>query len=51
MARECKSQTGRTPAHLARDATREEADWVYRLQFSDAFTNDDDDDPPPARSA
>ena len=51
MARECKAQTGRTPAQLARDATREEADWVYRLQFSDEFTNDDDDDPPPARSA
>jgi AraC-like DNA-binding protein len=55
MARECKAQTGRTPAQLARDAMCEEADWVYRLEFSDEFTNDDDDndedDPPPTRSA
>jgi AraC-like DNA-binding protein len=35
MARECKAQTGRTPARLARDVLREEADWVYRLEFSD----------------
>jgi AraC-like DNA-binding protein len=49
MARECKAQTGRTPAQLARDVLREEADWVYRLEFSDEFA--DEDDPPPARSA
>jgi AraC-like DNA-binding protein len=49
MARECKAQTGRTPAQLARDAVCEEADWVYRLDFSDEFA--DDDDPPPTRSA
>jgi AraC-like DNA-binding protein len=49
MARECKAQTGRTPAQLARDVLREEADWVYRLEFSDEFA--DEDDPPPARPA
>jgi len=35
MARECKTQTGRTPTQLARDVVREEADWVYRLDFAD----------------
>ena len=45
MARDCKAQTGRTPAQLARDVVCEEADWVYRLEFCD------DDDTPPARSA
>jgi AraC-like DNA-binding protein len=35
MARECKARTGRTPARLARDVLREEADWVYRLEFAD----------------
>jgi len=48
MARECKAQTGRTPARLARDVVCEEADWVYRLEFSD---DDNDDAPAPARSA
>jgi AraC-like DNA-binding protein len=51
MARECKAQTGRTPAQLARDVVCEEADWVYRLEFADEFTDDDNDHPPPARSA
>ena len=45
MARECKAQTGRTPSQLARDVLREEADWIYRLEFSD------DDDAAPTRSA
>ncbi|MFC5551247.1 helix-turn-helix domain-containing protein [Massilia aerilata] len=49
LTRDCKAQTGRTPAQLARDVMREEADWVYRLEFADEFT--DDDHPPPARSA
>jgi AraC-like DNA-binding protein len=44
MARECKAQTGRTPAQLARDVLVEEADWIYRLEFSD------DEDAPPTRS-
>jgi AraC-like DNA-binding protein len=44
MARECKAQTGRTPAQLARDVLHEEADWIYRLEFAD------DEDTPPARS-
>jgi AraC-like DNA-binding protein len=35
MARECKAQTGRTPAQLVRDVLHEEADWIYRLEFSD----------------
>jgi AraC-like DNA-binding protein len=53
MARDCKAQTGRTPAQLARDAVCEEADWVYRLAFSDEYHDEpaNDDDPPPARSA
>jgi AraC-like DNA-binding protein len=49
LTRDCKAQTGRTPAQLARDVVCEEADWVYRLAFSDEFA--DDDDFPPARSA
>jgi AraC-like DNA-binding protein len=49
LTRDCKAQTGRTPAQLARDVLREEADWVYRLEFSDEFH--DDDNPPPTRSA
>lgn len=49
MARDCKAQTGRTPAQLARDVVREEADWVYRLEFCDDV--DHQDDSPPARSA
>jgi AraC-like DNA-binding protein len=44
MARECKAQTGRTPAQLARDVLIEEADWIYRLEFAD------DEDIPPTRS-
>jgi AraC-like DNA-binding protein len=44
MARECKAQTGRTPAQLARDVLVEEADWIYRLEFAD------DEDSPPTRS-
>jgi AraC-like DNA-binding protein len=44
MARECKAQTGRTPARLARDVLVEEADWIYRLEFAD------DEDSPPTRS-
>jgi AraC-like DNA-binding protein len=44
MARECKAQTGRTPAQLARDVLHEEADWIYRLEFAD------DEDAPPTRS-
>jgi AraC-like DNA-binding protein len=44
MARECKAQTGRTPAQLARDVQCEEADWIYRLEFAD------DEDTPPTRS-
>jgi len=44
MARECKAQTGRTPAQLARDVQNEEADWIYRLEFPY------DEDPPPSRS-
>ena len=44
MARECKAQTGRTPAQLARDVLHEEADWIYRLEFPD------DEDAPPTRS-
>jgi hypothetical protein len=53
MARDCKAQTGRTPSQLARDAACEEADWIYRLEFSDAFTDEfkSGDDPPPTRSA
>jgi AraC-like DNA-binding protein len=53
MARDCKAQTGRTPAQLARDAACEEADWIYRLEFSDAFTDEfkNGDNPPPTRSA
>jgi len=53
LTRDCKAQTGRTPAQLARDVLREEADWVYRLEFSDEFHDeiDDDDHPPPTRSA
>jgi AraC-like DNA-binding protein len=53
LARDCKAQTGRTPAQLARDVVREEADWVYRLEFADEFIDevDHEDDPPPARSA
>jgi AraC-like DNA-binding protein len=43
MARECKAQTGRTPAQLARDVLHEEADWIYRLEFPD------DEDAPPTR--
>jgi AraC-like DNA-binding protein len=49
LTRDCKAQTGRTPAQLARDAVHEEADWVYRLEFCDDVDNEDD--PPPARSA
>jgi AraC-like DNA-binding protein len=49
MARDCKAQTGRTPAQLARDVVREEADWVYRLAFCDDVDNEDH--LPPARSA
>lgn len=45
MARECKAQTGRTPAQLARDVQTEEADWVYRLEFPL------EEDSPPSRSA
>jgi AraC-like DNA-binding protein len=45
MARECKAQTGRTPSQLARDVQLEEADWVYRLEFSA------DEDETPTRSA
>ena len=48
MARDCKAQTGRTPSQLARYVLCEEADWVYRLEFSDEF--DDDSHPPPTRS-
>lgn len=53
MARDCKAQTGRTPSQLARDVLCEEADWVYRLEFSDEYHDeiDDDDHPPPTRSA
>jgi AraC-like DNA-binding protein len=32
MARDCKANTGRTPAQLARDVLTEEADWFYRLE-------------------
>jgi hypothetical protein len=35
MARECKAQTGRSPTQLVRDVEREEADWIYRLEFSE----------------
>jgi AraC-like DNA-binding protein len=42
LARECKAQTGRTPLQLLRDVQREEADWVYRLEFS----HDEDPQPP-----
>ena len=49
MARECKAQTGRTPAQLARDVVHEEADWVYRLEFADEYA--DEEAIPPARSA
>jgi AraC-like DNA-binding protein len=35
MARECKAQTGRSPAQLVRDVWHEEADWIYRLDFPD----------------
>jgi AraC-like DNA-binding protein len=35
MVRECKEQTGRSPAQLARDTLEQEADWVYRLNFPD----------------
>jgi AraC-like DNA-binding protein len=45
MARECKTQTGRTPAQLARDVQSEEADWIYRLEFPY------DEDCPSSRSA
>jgi AraC-like DNA-binding protein len=44
MARECKAQTGRTPAQLVRDVLVEEADWIYRLEFPD------DEDNSPTRS-
>jgi AraC-like DNA-binding protein len=45
MARDCKAQTGRTPAQLARDVQTQEADWIYRLEFPY------DEDCPPSRSA
>jgi AraC-like DNA-binding protein len=45
MARECKTQTGRTPAQLARDVQSQEADWIYRLEFPY------DEDCPSSRSA
>ncbi|MFC3458769.1 AraC family transcriptional regulator [Massilia haematophila] len=45
MVRDCKAQTGRTPLQLARDVQSEEADWIYRLEFSL------DDDNPPTRPA
>lgn len=45
MVRDCKAQTGRTPLQLAHDVQHEEADWIYRLEFSL------DDDNPPTRSA
>jgi AraC-like DNA-binding protein len=35
MVRDCKAQTGRTPSQLFRDVQREEADWIYRLEFGD----------------
>ena len=44
LARECKAQTGRTPAQLMHDVLHEEADWVYRLEFAD------DEDAPPTGS-
>ena len=45
MVRECRAQTGRTPLQLARNVQSEEADWIYRLEFSL------DEDSPPTRSA
>lgn len=45
MVRDCRAQTGRTPLQLAHDVQHEEADWIYRLEFSL------DDDKPPTRSA
>jgi AraC-like DNA-binding protein len=45
LARDCKAQTERTPSQLARDVQCEEADWVYRLAFSD-----DDEHPSPRRA-
>jgi AraC-like DNA-binding protein len=53
LSRDCKAQTGRTPAQLARDVVREEADWVYRLEFSDEYADDfaSEDELPPTRSA
>jgi AraC-like DNA-binding protein len=31
LVRDCKAISGRTPAQIARQAPRDEADWVYRL--------------------
>jgi AraC-like DNA-binding protein len=45
MGRECKAQTGRSPAQLARDVPTQEADWFYRVEFPN------DEDRTPARSA
>jgi AraC-like DNA-binding protein len=45
MARDCKANTGRTPAQLARDVLTEEADWIYRLELPL------DEDNTPTRSA
>lgn len=35
MVRDCKAQTGRTPSQLFRDVQRQEADWIYRLEFGE----------------
>jgi AraC-like DNA-binding protein len=45
MGRDCKANTGRTPAQLARDVRTEEADWIYRLEVPL------DEDSTPTRSA
>ena len=31
LVRDCKEISGRTPTHIAQQARRDEADWVYRL--------------------
>lgn len=55
LARDCKAQTGRTPLQLLRDVQNEEADWVYRLEFSHDHDHDHDhvygDEPESGRAA
>jgi len=45
LTRETRTNTGRTPAQLVREAATEEADWIYRIDFNSH------EDTPPSRSA